>query len=365
MVATIAPDPHTPGPPTEPVTEAVTEVAEPVDTVESIPDQRGEWLVDHREQLDRDGQLVEAEPVVRRICRSRLGYWDGDDAAQEALLSTWRATERPGFEDRGTLVPYAACAARSFSGRADRWRAGAGVETRIPRPALAGDQTEWGDAWFDPGPGPDEQVERAQDTAAAGERVAALLDELTPRQRQAVTECALRERDTDEVAAELGMSPSSVRSSQVRAMARMRELCGTRSTNPLAHNRTAADRYERHRQDWERARAEREQAEGRAIARRASRHRAAHVAAGRLPADTSPTGAAGPGETDAVARAAAAAERARASVAAGLVDDPAEEAARRAQLAAWHRDDYSDHDGHGDADGRPDDPGFERGAGAA
>lgn len=275
---------------------------------------------------DRLDQLVAAEPVVRRICRSRLGYWDGDDAAQEALLSTWRAVQRPGFEDRGTLVPYAATAARSFSGRADRWRAGAGVETKRPRPALAGDQTEWGDAWFDPAPGPDEVAEHAEDAAAARRRVGDLLGALTPRQREAVHECALRERDTDQVADELGLRASSVRSSQVRAMARMRELCGARSTNPLAANRSAGEQYARRRQEWERIRAEREQEQGRVIPRRASRHHAARLAAGQdlsTPSDT-PTDA----DTDAsgaapVARASAAVDRARRSVADGIdgVDD--------------------------------------------
>lgn len=258
-------------------------------------------------------QLVEAEPVVRRICRSRLGYWDGDDAAQEALLSTWRALQRPDFEDRGSLVPYAACAARSFSGRADRWRAGAGVETRHPRPVPAGDGAE---AWFDAGPGPDELAEYHEDAAAARLRVGELLGSLTPRQREAVVECALRERDTDQVADELGLTASSVRSNQVRAMARMRELCGTRSTNPLAANRSDAEQYARRRQQWETLRANREQAEGRVIPRRASRHHAARVAAGQ---DLTMPVFAGPGAAvdaaDPVARASEAVTRARRSVA--------------------------------------------------
>lgn len=272
----------------------------------------------------RLSQLVEAEPVVRRICRSRLGYWDGDDAAQEALLSTWRAVQRPGFEDRGTLVPYAATAARSFSGRVDRWRAGAGVETRVPRSTPVGDQTEWGDAWFDPAPGPDELAEHREDSAAARLRVGELLGQLTRRQREAVIECALRERDTDQVADELGLTPSSVRSNQVRAMARMREMCGTRSTNPLARHRSDAEQYERRRQEWERIRAAREQVEGRVLPRRASRHHAARLAAGQDLATSIGAPADSPGEVglraDPVTRASAAVARARQCVAEDLAD---------------------------------------------
>src|SRR5215213_8812672 len=35
-------------------------------------------------------QLAAVEPLVRGICRSRLGPIDGDDAAQRTLLVLWR-----------------------------------------------------------------------------------------------------------------------------------------------------------------------------------------------------------------------------------------------------------------------------------
>ena len=264
-------------------------------------------------------QLVEAEPVVRRICRSRLGYWDGDDIAQEALLSTWRAAQRPDFEDRGTLVPYAASAARSL--------VKTGYQRRDRQPVPAGDQTEWGDAWFDQAPGPDQVAEHAEAAAQARARVGELLERLTPRQREAVTECALGERDTDQVAAQWGVNASSVRSSQVRAMARMRELCGTRSINPLA---SGLSEYERNRRAWERERACREQEQGRVIPRKASRHLAARLAAADPTVEhpTGPTTATAPAAGDEravagdpLARAAGAVARARRSVADDLADD--------------------------------------------
>ena len=57
-----------------------------------------------REQLA--GYIADVEPMVRSICRSRLGRDRGDDAAQKVLLKIWEdlATGRE-FDD---LRAYAA-----------------------------------------------------------------------------------------------------------------------------------------------------------------------------------------------------------------------------------------------------------------
>lgn len=285
---------------------------------------------EERSRLEvREAQLREAEPMVRRMCRARLGYWDGDDAAQDVLDAVWRKARRPEFEDRGSLAGYAATVAR--------YRINDAYAARERAAFPAGD---WDEAWVDEARTPEQQFERDEDVATAGATVGGLLETLTPRQREAVTECALRERDTEDVAGELGLSPSSVRSSQVRAMARMREVCGTRSTNPLS---AGVGEYERNRGRWERERAAREAA-GETLVRRRSRHLAAREATGLPNGRTLPDRDLIPAQRDQadepVAQAGRAVARAhhQASAAVAEGQDVAE---REARLAAWHTDDHA------------------------
>lgn len=179
---------------------------------------------------DAAARLREVEPMVRAICRRRLGEADGDDAAQRALLTIWRTLE----SERGVdfLPTYAATCARYETLAAYR-----GFQ-RTPTPA--GDMSE--QLWADADPGPAEQAERVDEIAHARERVEALLAQLTPRQADVMRATVLADRDTAEAAELLGIIPSSVRTAQVRAMARLRELSGTRSPNPLALNRTTEER---------------------------------------------------------------------------------------------------------------------------
>ena len=181
-------------------------------------------------------RLREIEPMVRAICRGRLGDADGDDAAQRALLTIWRKLE----SDRGVdcLPTYAATCARYETLSAYR---------RFERSATpAGDLSET--LWADADPGPAEHVERVDEIAHARERVEALLAQLSPRQVEVMRASVLADRSTAEAAAELGITPTGLRAAQVRAMARMRELSGTRSPNPQALNLSSAERGKR---DWE------------------------------------------------------------------------------------------------------------------
>lgn len=170
---------------------------------------------------DAADRVPEVEPMVRAICRGRLGTVDGDDAAQRTLLAVWRTLER-GREIK-SVPAYAAATARYevlSSYRDSRRRAtpsGKWAEQR----------------WADEAPGPAEQAERVDEVAAATERVEALLGQLTPRQAEVIRAGVLSGRSTAETAEVLGITPTGVHSAQVRAMARLRELCGTRSANPL------------------------------------------------------------------------------------------------------------------------------------
>ena len=180
-------------------------------------------------------QLAAVEPIVRGICRSRLGAADGDDAAQRTMVTLWRrleAADRPRIE---SLPGYAAVCARY------EVLASLGEFQRRPTVAI-GEATER--ACVDDAPGPEAQALRAAEVAEAAARVEQLLGALTPREVEVLraTKLAATEPDTATAARELGITPTSVRSAQVRAMARLRELCGTRSPNPLASQVPLAER---------------------------------------------------------------------------------------------------------------------------
>jgi RNA polymerase sigma factor (sigma-70 family) len=191
---------------------------------------------------DASAQLREVEPMVRAICRGRLGEVDGDDAAQRALLGVWRALESD--REIESVWGYAAATARyevinSYQDFARR-----------PTPT---DVTEA--AWVAADePGPAEQAERRDEIVHARERVEALLAQLSPRQAEVMRASVLADRSTADAAAELGITPTGVRAAQVRAMAQMRELCGARSPNPQALNLTSTERGKR---AWEAEKARR------------------------------------------------------------------------------------------------------------
>lgn len=168
---------------------------------------------------ERARQLLAVAPMVRRICTARLGAVDGQDAAQDVMEAVWRAQHRPDFTD-GPLFGYAATLAR--------YRVARSYAARDRAPLSSGDLGEL--LWADPIPGPAEQVEHLD----AERQVDQLLAALSPRQRQVMLASELGARSSVETAAELGMPASTVRTAQARAMARMRELVGARSPNPLA-----------------------------------------------------------------------------------------------------------------------------------
>lgn len=252
---------------------------------------------------DTAAQLREVEPMVRAICRGRLGEVDGDDAAQRALLGVWRALESD--REIESIWGYAAATARyevlnSYQDFARR-----------PTPT---DVTEA--AWVAADePGPAEQAERRDEVAHARERVEALLAQLSPRQAEVMRASVLAERSTADAAAELGITPTGVRATQVRAMARMRELCGARSPNPQALNLTSTERGKR---AWEAEKA-----------RRADREAAAGHAEADAPADDDPL---------AGARAAVDALHQRHGSATPIVDDVAPDPHGRSSAATDARD---------------------------
>ena len=176
-------------------------------------------------------QLAAVEPIVRGVCRSRLGAADGDDAAQRTMLTLWRRLEAGRRID--SLPAYATVCAR--------YEVLASLSEFHRRPTVTiGEATER--ACVDDAPGPEAQALRGAEMAEAAARVEKLLGGLTPREVEVLRATKLADTDTATAARALGITPSSVRSVQVRAMARLRALCGTRSRNPLASNVPYAER---------------------------------------------------------------------------------------------------------------------------
>lgn len=172
----------------------------------------------------RERRLLDTASMVERTC-APLGPHAAQDAAQDVMEAVWRAQHRPGFDDEARpLYGYAATVAR--------YRVISGYRDRGHAPLPAGELGEV--QWADPGPDPAEQFERADAIQEAARRVAELLAKLPPRERQVMLASELGSRSSIETGAELGMLPKTVRTAQARAMARMRELVGVPSPNPLA-----------------------------------------------------------------------------------------------------------------------------------
>ena len=150
-----------------------------------------------------------------------------------------------------------------------RYEALANLREFVDRPTVAiGEAAER--AFVDDAPDPEAQTLRAAEVAEAAARVEELLGQLTPSQAHVLraTKLADAEPDTETAARELGITASSVRTAQTRAMARLRELCGTRSPNPLA---SAVPEAQRRQAAWaERTAARRGRAHGPPSPRRPS-----------------------------------------------------------------------------------------------
>lgn len=174
------------------------------------------------DEAEKARRLHAAAPMVRAMCASRLRGRDSEDAAQDVLERVWRAQHQQEFDEEG-VRRYAAALARVVPPNYDR---------RSVRSSPVGELGEH--LWVDGTPGPEGQYDRSEAVADAAARVQALLERLSPREREIIQATHLGERSTAEVAAELGLTPSGVRSAQTRAMARMRETEQTRSRNPLA-----------------------------------------------------------------------------------------------------------------------------------
>lgn len=154
--------------------------------------------------------LTEVRRIAYRYCRARLGglpagIQSADDAAQEVCVAVLRSLPR--YEDRG--APFEAF----VYGIASRKVADAMRSTlRAPQPT---DEIPEGvDADADPLAGVIEQEQRSEAWA--------MLERLTPVQREILTLRVAVGMSADEVAGVLDMTPGAVRVAQHRALARLR-----------------------------------------------------------------------------------------------------------------------------------------------
>jgi RNA polymerase sigma factor (sigma-70 family) len=156
--------------------------------------------------------LLEVEPVVRAICRRRLGRDEGDDAAQTVLVRLWQAVV-DGREIRDM---------RAYAISTANYQVMPDIR-QLRRKAWATDHEEAG-RWADPGPGPDEEAIRHEEAAHAAARVDELLATLSPRQVDVLRATALADRSCEDAGPLLGILTGSVRSTRWRAMERLRAM---------------------------------------------------------------------------------------------------------------------------------------------
>ncbi|MBK1786481.1 RNA polymerase sigma factor ShbA [Prauserella cavernicola] len=157
--------------------------------------------------------LTMITPIVTRYCRARLGrrdlsYVSADDVAQETCVAVLRAL--PTYQDRGGsfLFLVHAIASNKVS---DAFRL-VSRERSDPTPEVP-----------EPGIGDNEPERRALNTDL-GHRLNTLLARLSHNQREIVILRIVVGLSAGETAEALGLSPANVRTSQHRALARLRAL---------------------------------------------------------------------------------------------------------------------------------------------
>jgi RNA polymerase sigma-70 factor (ECF subfamily) len=159
-----------------------------------------------------DELLSGFHPAVHRYCRARLGRFAGsyataDDVAQEVFVAVLAALPR--YRDEGK--PFAAFVFGIAAHKvADAQRAA--YRRPIPVDALPDVP--------DPADGPEDNAVRRDEAA----RARALLDYLSPEQREIVLLRVAAGLSAEDTAATLGMTAGAVRVAQHRALARLRAL---------------------------------------------------------------------------------------------------------------------------------------------
>jgi RNA polymerase sigma factor (sigma-70 family) len=171
--------------------------------------------------------LRRVEPLIRGVCRAQLGHVDGDDAAQQALLTVWRRLD--GGAPIDNLEAYATSCANF------RCRTVLEGLSRAPLPSGDFKAQEYSEKWADDAPGPEEAAERAAEQQAAADTVAPLLAGLSPRKAEVVQATVMAGAGSTEV--DLGIAPGSVRTTLHKALAQLREMTG--APDPDADARAA------------------------------------------------------------------------------------------------------------------------------
>ncbi|WP_199435371.1 RNA polymerase sigma factor ShbA [Qaidamihabitans albus] len=152
-------------------------------------------------------------PVVTRYCRARLGrrdvsYLSADDVAQETCFAVLHAL--PAYQDRGGSFLYLvhAIAANKV---ADAFRIASRERSdpvpEVPEKAVSGNEPE-----------------RWALNGELGEQLNGLLEHLPATQRDIVILRVVAGLSATETGEALGISPGNVRTSQHRALARLRSL---------------------------------------------------------------------------------------------------------------------------------------------
>ncbi|MGH3615498.1 MAG: RNA polymerase sigma factor [Pseudonocardia sp.] len=220
--------------------------------------------------VSAEDRLAEVAPMVRRMCTARLGPWDGEDAAQEALLRVWQLQQCPEYAEAAQAAPVFGWASMNA-----RWAVFRSARDSSRRAVPAGQLSE--QLWIDPQAGPEERALRLAEVRAARDQLGELIPQLSLRERQVILASQFGARSNVETAARLGISREAAAVAKQNAIARMRELTGVVAPAVRAERRAAQYR---------------DSAQGRAAAARRDDQQAALVAAAqRLPAAVSTDGA--------------------------------------------------------------------------
>ncbi|RBM15957.1 RNA polymerase subunit sigma [Prauserella sp. PE36] len=152
-------------------------------------------------------------PIITRYCRARLGrrdlsYVSADDVAQETCVAVLKAL--PSYQDRGGSFLYLVHAIASNK-VSDAFRL-VSRERSDPTPDVPEQN------------GGDNEPERRALNTDLGHRLNGLLGFLSNNQREIVILRIVVGLSAGETADALGLSPANVRTSQHRALARLRAL---------------------------------------------------------------------------------------------------------------------------------------------
>ncbi len=196
-----------------------------------MSDHESEWLVKAQQGDDQAFScLVEAyQRPVFNLCYRMLGSAEeAEDAAQETFLRAYKFLQR--YDSDRSFVTWLLSIASHYC--IDQLR-----KRRFPTFSTDDDDFAWMEP-ADPAPGPEASASQHENQA----RVQALLDQLPPKDRAAVVMRYWYDYSYEEIAQELSLTVSAVKSRLHRARRDLAELWQSQKNQALAIERMNPER---------------------------------------------------------------------------------------------------------------------------